>query len=95
MVDPPAAARLSVRIVRWSFETKEPAKPEQKTARRRLLVEHISGLHGSQVVGGESSGKRCRVYVESARPIRVDSAQEHAAEWPWYVRGSFAADRSR
>lgn len=95
LVDPPAVPRPAVesaRCSRWSFEVVEPRDTAARNAKREKLAAYVAALLDAQIVGGETRGTRCRVFVETPRMVTVEAARGHSEEWPWTVAGSFAAD---
>jgi hypothetical protein len=96
LVDPPPEAPRpaveSARCNRWSFEVTEPRDTAARNAKREKLAAYVAGLLDAQIVGGETNGTRCRVFVETSRLVAVEAARGHSEEWPWTCPGSFAAD---
>ncbi len=88
---PPAVAGpAAVRVTRFTFTVAEPRGAAAASARREQLVEHVEGLLGARIVAQhvERPG-RVRVTVVTSRPVLPAAAEDHASEWPGYVRGSF------
>lgn len=85
------SAAAAQRVTLFAFTVMEPRGIAAASAKRVQLAEHIEGLLGARIVAERVVRPgRVRVTVATSRPVSVAAAEDHASEWPGYVRRSFA-----
>ncbi len=77
----------------FTFAFQDGVRRDVRTSRRKAIANYIDTWAGADVVAErrEMDTLRCWVTFTTARPVRIEVAEQFVSECPHYVRGTLAA----